>query len=214
MHDDDITESFGAVLEVTLASLNGYVTVPEAAKLGVRFMDDTQDGSSLVRFRATEQNANRALEGLVWQADLNWYGAAWLNVTVNDLGFSGFGGPQNDTQSIPIFVRPVNDAPVLNVPLGVQSVAEDHKVHLPCGIFDADADVVGFHRDILHRTMSTYASDPTFGKYFDMMREGFAPSVVAEQMKIDGLNPGVGYENLAGDSRGDYGEIPNTGSCI
>ena len=130
---------------MTLASTHGYVTLPEAASLGLRFVDGTKDKSKLLRFRATEQSANVALEGLVWQADLDWYGAAWLNVTVNDLGFSGSGGPKNDTQSIPIFVNPVNDRPVLKVPENVLSVAEDHKIHVPCDIFDAgDNTILGF----------------------------------------------------------------------
>ena len=87
-----------------------------------------------MRFRASEERANAALAGLVWQPDLDWFGADWLNVTVDDLGYSGGGGPKNDTARVPLFVHPVADPPVLSVPGPVAvSVWEDHAVHVPCG---------------------------------------------------------------------------------
>ena len=71
------------------------------------------NGARLVRFRASERRANAALAGLVWQGDLDWFGADWLNITVNDLGFSGSGGPRDGSRTLYLAPAPANDAPQL-----------------------------------------------------------------------------------------------------
>ena len=134
-----------------MAASHGFVTLPDQSgrpvpgttthmaalaaaaaaptfKGSLRFVAGTRNGARLVRFRAPEARCNEALAGLVWQGDLDWFGQGWLNVTVNDLGYSGFGGPKNDSVAIPVTVHPVVDPPVLRPPEGVISVYEDHKV--------------------------------------------------------------------------------------
>ena len=62
-------------------------------------------------------DANRALATLRFHPDKNYFGAASLRVAVNDQGHSGAGGALSASHTIPIEVRPVNDAPVVSVPL-------------------------------------------------------------------------------------------------
>ena len=69
-------------------------------------------------------NINSALDGLSFIAPLNYSGAASVQITTNDLGNSGIGGPLTDSDTVAITVTPVNDGPVNTVP-GAQTVNED-----------------------------------------------------------------------------------------
>merc|ERR1711871_70684 len=108
-------------LEITLEATHGNVTVtavqPLATMVFVAGGDDTSCVSPTCVFRATVTDANRILATLHFQPDTNYHGAASLRVGVSDQGHSGAGGALSASRTIPIEVRPVNDAPIVSVPL-------------------------------------------------------------------------------------------------
>src|SRR3989304_4924465 len=65
-----------------------------------------------------------ALNGLVFAPTADSSGAASLAITTNDLGNSGSGSAQSDSDTVSITVNGVNDAPVNSVP-GAQTTDED-----------------------------------------------------------------------------------------
>ncbi len=72
-------------------------------------------GESYVQFVTTMAEANVALSLLYYTGNNDWYGQDGVTVTVSDMGYTGLGGPKFDTQTIPVTIRPVNDAPELHV---------------------------------------------------------------------------------------------------
>ena len=77
-------------------------------------------------FTGTIPAINTALNGLVFRPTANFNGTASLTITTNDQGYTGFGGPMSDTDSVNITINAVNDAPVNTVP-GAQTTASPHR---------------------------------------------------------------------------------------
>ena len=101
--------------------------------------DGTED--SLMTFTGTVADINLALDGLTFIPQLNFTGTANIQITVDDLGNTGSGGPQNHIDSVDITVGDVNDAPSLSAP-GAISVTEDIATALT-GISFSDIDAGG-----------------------------------------------------------------------
>ena len=71
--------------------------------------------SSHLVFRCGLWHCNRALETLTYLPDSDYHGTDNITIFVDDMGNSGsIGGPRNDSQTIPIDVRSINDAPTWN----------------------------------------------------------------------------------------------------
>lgn len=123
-------------VEVVLTATNGTATLSQTT--GLMFSSGA-NGTSAMTFTGTISNINLALNGLGFAPTLNFNGAAFLNVSVDDQGNTGFGGPQFDSAQVAITVNAVNDAPVLTVPGGV-SLNEDGSLVLGTISF-TDADI-------------------------------------------------------------------------
>ena len=108
-------------------------------------------------FTGSQTDINAALNGLTYQPQSNFYGSDTLSITTNDLGNTGSGGPQTDTDTVPITVNPVNDAPVNTVP-GPQQVNEDTPLVFAGSILVTDIDAgtnpVQAHLSVNNGTLS------------------------------------------------------------
>ena len=76
--------------------------------------DGTQDAT--VTVRGTLANLNYLLDGLVFEPTANFNGTATLQIVTDDLGNTGPGGAQTDTDVVNITVLPLNDPPSFNLP--------------------------------------------------------------------------------------------------
>jgi hypothetical protein len=85
---------------------NGTVTL--VATPGVSI---TGNGTASVTAQGPMAALNAAMNGMQYTPTSNYFGAAQLTITSNDLGNSGAGGPQSATSNVAITVTPVNDAP-------------------------------------------------------------------------------------------------------
>ena len=72
-------------------------------------------GESYLQFVTTMTLANLALARLYYTGNNDWYGDDGVTITVSDMGYTGQGGVKMDSQTVPITIRPVNDAPELHV---------------------------------------------------------------------------------------------------
>ncbi|MBI5757713.1 MAG: tandem-95 repeat protein, partial [Planctomycetales bacterium] len=109
-----------STVRLTLFPISGSVQLP------------TQNGLTLVQgdgsagigytFDGSLANLNAALNGLQFHPTTDFHGTSTLQVTMNDLGNGGSGGPLSDTGTINVLVSDVNDAPVNGVP-GTQTVS-------------------------------------------------------------------------------------------
>ncbi len=100
----------GNVIELTLTATNGTVTLAGTTGLTVT---GGADGSSTVTVQGTLADLNDALNGLAFNPTGGHFGSASLQVTTNDLGQSGAGVPESDTDLINITVNEVNYVPLI-----------------------------------------------------------------------------------------------------
>ena len=109
-------------LTVTLSVAGGALTLNGTAGLAFGFGDGT--ANSTMTFSGSLAAINAALDGLTYTGGTDLSGLDALNVSTDDNGNTGPGGPQSDFDGIQITVAPVNDAPINSVP-GPQTVNED-----------------------------------------------------------------------------------------
>lgn len=141
--DVDVAEPGGGDLRVTLSVEHGTLTL--GTDQGLSSADG--DGSGTVTVTGSAAVINNALDGLIYQGDLNFNtneeGAEALTLVVNDQGNTGSGGGEDQAQTVDITVDPVNDAPVSSgTPGGVPegTVGESYPYGLGADAFrDVDA---------------------------------------------------------------------------
>ncbi len=120
-------DSFGSDIKVTLAVLNGKLTL--ATTTGISFLNSTSNDADTFTISGSRTAINTALASLSYKAneDFNGTNAGAFNsqakdtltVTVDDNGNTGTGAG-TDTKTVDITVNPVNDAPTLTAPTAVQ----------------------------------------------------------------------------------------------
>jgi hypothetical protein len=108
-------------IQVVLSVGNGTLTLGSEAGL----TSSLGNGTGAVMLLGPLAAINTALEGLVYAPDANFNGNDTLSITTNDLGNSGGGGSQQDTDTVDLVVDPVNDPPVNSVPQTTQTLDED-----------------------------------------------------------------------------------------
>ena len=96
---------------VTLSVASGALTLSGTTGLVFGTGDGTAD--STMTFTGTVSDINAALNGLSYQGNLNFNGSDTLNITTNDNGNTGSGGPLSTADHVDITVTAVNDAPVV-----------------------------------------------------------------------------------------------------
>ncbi len=99
-------------LAVTLSvTAGGTLTLSGAAGLTFSVGDGADDAT--MTFTGSLAAINTALDGLSFQPPLNATGSSTLTLTTDDQGNTGAGGALSDTNTVPITINPVNDAPVI-----------------------------------------------------------------------------------------------------
>ncbi|HKR14898.1 MAG TPA: Calx-beta domain-containing protein, partial [Pyrinomonadaceae bacterium] len=98
------------VIQVTLTAANGTITLNGTSGLSFSFSDGNGAGAGdgtadpTMTFRGTLTAINTALNGMTFMPTMGFSGAASLTITSNDLGNTGSGGPQTDTDVVNIQV--------------------------------------------------------------------------------------------------------------
>jgi hypothetical protein len=105
--------------------------IPVAFSVGDGIDDST------MTFTGSIADINTALEGLIFTPTTSFTGTASLQIQTSDLGATGTGGIQTDTDLVNITVGGVNDAPTLTMPGGAVNYTEND----PATIIDATATV-------------------------------------------------------------------------
>ena len=113
-------------VEVTLAADFGVLSIVSAPGLTYEFGADATD-EELIKFTGALQDVTAALETVTFRPDADFndtQGQARLEVSINDLGNHGLGGPLEDVEEVLISVIADNDAPVLTL-LSAATAMED-----------------------------------------------------------------------------------------
>ena len=96
-------------VEVTLTASQGTLTL--AGTAGLVFSGGDGSGDAAMTFTGTLAAINAALDGMSFLPDPLFAGSALLTIASDDLGGSGSGGAQTDSDSVDITVSDANDAP-------------------------------------------------------------------------------------------------------
>ena len=102
----------GGIERVTLTVTHGTLNLGSVAGLSTV----TGNGTGSVVFTGTLSNLNAALNGLSYMPASNYSGADTLNVTSNDQGNTGSGGPLTSTSTVGITVNTPAPPPVVVPP--------------------------------------------------------------------------------------------------
>ncbi|GGG79225.1 hypothetical protein GCM10007415_09220 [Parapedobacter pyrenivorans] len=96
----------GGTIQVTLTASNGLLTL--GGTTGLTFISGSGTDDATVTFVGTIIDINAALEGLTMMPTIGYSGAASLQIVTNDLGLTGAGGDQMDTDVVDITVNEIN----------------------------------------------------------------------------------------------------------
>ncbi|MDE3739996.1 Ig-like domain-containing protein [Pseudomonas resinovorans] len=113
----------GGTLQVTLTATNGLISLSGISGLSFSNGDGTADGS--MTFTGTLADINNALNGLTFSPTTGYNGPASIQISTSDLGGTGSGGAQTDTDTLAITVNPIN--PVIT-DIGVSNPDGGYKV--------------------------------------------------------------------------------------
>jgi VCBS repeat-containing protein len=101
-------DSNASPVRASVAATNGVLNL--ATTNGVSFLDGA-NGTSTLSLEGTIADIQAALSTLTYQGNPDYNGTDSIILTINDQGGTGSPGPLSVTRTIPINVRPVNDAP-------------------------------------------------------------------------------------------------------
>ncbi|MDF1734312.1 MAG: tandem-95 repeat protein [Minwuia sp.] len=127
--DIDVDEGTGQV-EAVLTVGNGSIDVTDT---GAAIQDD---GTGTVTVAGTLAEVNGAIGSLVYTPDADFNGTDSLQITVNDLGNTGDGGPLLDTEAVQISISAVADGPVA----ADDSVTTEEDVAVSIDVLGNDSD--------------------------------------------------------------------------
>ncbi len=133
------TEALFDPLQVTLGVSSGSLTL--VGITGLSFSVGDGSGDATMTFTGSRTDINNALNGLAFAPAGNFNGAVTLQITTDDQGYWGSGGPQSDTDTVAINVTAANDAPS-GAPVVSGSAIEDQTLSADTSSI-ADADGLG-----------------------------------------------------------------------
>ena len=182
VRDADVDEDYAGQLDVVCEG--GRLDV--SSKAGLRFRD-AADG---VAFRGPQQFVQKALQPLVYTAPSKGRGGdATIRCTVDDLGYSGVGGPRNATVTIPISIKNVNDAPIIDAPAMLEVRGEEP---LPISMSDPDSDVLSLSLRASHGMLRWAGGDAA-----SVLEASGSSDRLAERLRGLTYVPQQGYDGLA-----------------
>lgn len=101
----DVDAGSGTV-QVTFIASNGLISLSSTA--GLAFIVGSGSGDGTMTFMGSLTDINNALSGMSFMTLPGYRGPASLQIVTNDLGLSGFGGDQSDSDTINITVKNLN----------------------------------------------------------------------------------------------------------
>jgi trimeric autotransporter adhesin len=118
----------GSLLKVTLTAANGVISLGNLNGLTFAVGDGSAD--STMQFFGTAANINQAIDSLQFTPMANFSGATQVDINVDDLGNSGFGGSKIASKPIAIQVSAIVKAPTIpigtpNTPLTIFNIPID-----------------------------------------------------------------------------------------
>ncbi len=193
--------------QVTLAATDGSFTLSETS--GLNFSVGTGANDMTAVFTGTLGDINAALDGLTFVPATGYAGPARIDVSINDRGHAGIGGPLTASATVAIDVAPLNHPPALSLP-ALQTLVEGTELVFSQansnGLVASDADSAGNPEQLsLSATGGTLRLAATTGLHFLIGSGGGGATISISgtladlNAAIDGLifTPAAGYSGFA-----------------
>ena len=126
----------GATVQVQLTATNGVLTLGGLIGLTFSVGDGTSDAT--MTFTGTLASINVAFDGMSFTPNLGYAGPATVTIVTSDLGNTGSGGAQSDTDAVSITVA--STTPVVAATVANLAYTENATVALDAGITVNDGD--------------------------------------------------------------------------
>ncbi len=97
------SDAGSAAIQVTLTATNGTLNL--SGIQGLLFSEGDGSADDTMIFTGSIADINAALEGMTFTAAADFTGAASVQIITDDLGHTGAGGPQSDTDSVTITIQ-------------------------------------------------------------------------------------------------------------
>ena len=175
-------EADSSIIGIRLSAQNGSLTLGSFEGLTFLSGDGWYDGSVL--FKGTVENINAALDGLVFQPDENYSGYTRMDISVNDRGYSGIGGPYTASQTLHMWIYADNDAPVIN---GPNNQIIDGGQGTLSGITVSDRDVADGDVEVMLGVSSGVLSLPTDNLTL-VQGDGYQDSTMTVKGSLEDIN--------------------------
>jgi len=173
----------GATVQTQLSVTNGRLTLGSTTGLAFSVGDGTSD--TTMTFTGTIAAIDAAIASITYVPNANFAGTATFTIVTNDLGNTGAGGPQSDTDTMTIAVAAVNDAPVNTVP-GSQTTPEDTPKAI-AGVAVADVDAGNNPIDVQLSVTGGTLTIGTAGLTF-LVGDGTADTTLTARGTVAALN--------------------------
>eukprot|EP01113_Clastostelium_recurvatum_P039272 TRINITY_DN5985_c0_g1_i2.p1 TRINITY_DN5985_c0_g1~~TRINITY_DN5985_c0_g1_i2.p1 ORF type:complete len:3313 (-),score=496.77 TRINITY_DN5985_c0_g1_i2:31-8538(-) len=183
--DVDIPSGYGGFYIVTLACQIYDACRVYAQNTGNNAVI-TNNGTAIVKISGALQDVNAALSTLTLLSDSNYVGYfAFLEISVNDTGTFGLGGPKVTSASIIIFVKNTNDPPTFTaVPPSLQGFPPGGQACNVSGLPTTCTTIASVLEDTLTYLPAFAVGDPDPNDYMQIEIRvlhgwlGLAPGVV------------------------------------
>ncbi|MGB5299833.1 MAG: cadherin domain-containing protein, partial [Thiogranum sp.] len=147
-------------VQVTLTATNGTLNLASTNGLSFSVGDGTSDAT--MTFTGTIADINAALEGATFVATAGFTGMANVQIITDDLGNTGTGGAQSDTDSVSITVSPSYQSLLLTTTGSATSDASSGSVSWNAGDLVELGDPGLTLEPVNGTTSGTFSSSPLF----------------------------------------------------
>ena len=185
--DPDVAETPGAEVEVTLSVGDGKLVLSQLS--GLTFASGGNNTSSMA-VRGVLPDVNAALATLVYQSDVDFYGADTLEVEINDLGNTGSGGAKTAGATTTIRVLPRVLIPTGETTINVARSGDDLVV--------TDDSATEFFRGALDTFSGVVIVGAEDSETFQVNTDGLTPGVLPLGLTLEtGENGALDNDVLA-----------------
>jgi len=132
-----VSDVDAGTIEVTLTATNGTVTL--AGIGGLAFTTGTGTADGVMTFTGSIASVNTAMDGMRFDPNPAYTGAASVQIDTDDLGNTGAGGVLNDSDTVAVTVNATNAPPTATNLNAAESYTEDIPLDL-INVVVTDAD--------------------------------------------------------------------------
>jgi hypothetical protein len=158
----DSDASVTALFKANLTTHNGVISLTRTTGLSFSVGDGAAD--SQIEFTGTLADITAAIDGIQFLPTANYFGAADITISLDDLGNSGLGGAAMVTTILAIDVASVNDAPTIDALVGGNFANTSSNGQVIARVLASDLDSSTAQFSLVNNTQGLFAINANTGE--------------------------------------------------